>query len=48
MRTFGDLSRAGVNYLIFREKYLNSTPDHSNGWHFLREKKSKSFAQQGF
>ncbi|MDJ0602750.1 hypothetical protein [Microcystis sp. M53602_WE12] len=37
-----------VNYLIFREKILNFPPNHSNGRHFFREKKSKSLIQQGF
>ncbi|TRU04205.1 MAG: hypothetical protein EWV59_24305 [Microcystis aeruginosa Ma_MB_F_20061100_S19D] len=31
-----------ANYLIFREKVPKFPPDHSNGQHFLREKKSKS------
>jgi hypothetical protein len=37
-----------VNYLIFREKVLEFSPNHRNGWHFLRGKKSKSLIQQGF
>ncbi|ELS46842.1 hypothetical protein C789_3388 [Microcystis aeruginosa FACHB-905 = DIANCHI905] len=28
-----------ANYLIFREKVPKFTPDHSNGQHFLREKR---------
>ncbi|BAG00940.1 unknown protein [Microcystis aeruginosa NIES-843] len=38
----------GVNYLIFREKVPEFTPDHSHIWYFLRGKKSKSLIQQGF
>jgi hypothetical protein len=38
----------GVNYLIFREKVPEFSPDHSHIWYFLREKKSKSLTQQGF
>ncbi|MCZ8045884.1 MAG: hypothetical protein GPI90_19955 [Microcystis aeruginosa K13-05] len=37
-----------VNYLIFREKVPEFSPDPRNGWHFLRVKKSKSLIQQGF
>ncbi|BAG03698.1 MULTISPECIES: hypothetical protein [Microcystis] len=37
-----------VNYLIFREKVPEFSPDPRNGWHFLRGKKSKSLIQQGF
>ncbi|WP_170915440.1 hypothetical protein RVR34_08265 [Microcystis aeruginosa FBCC-A68] len=37
-----------ANYLIFREKVPKFPPDHSNGRHFLRGKKSKSLIQQGF
>ncbi|AKV67946.1 hypothetical protein VL20_2906 [Microcystis panniformis FACHB-1757] len=36
-----------VNYLIFREKVPEFPPNHSNGRHFLREKKSKNLIQQG-
>jgi len=35
-------------YLGAGKKYLNFTPDPSNGRHFLRSKKSKSLIQQGF
>ncbi|MGV2391082.1 MAG UNVERIFIED_CONTAM: hypothetical protein LVR29_31735 [Microcystis novacekii LVE1205-3] len=37
-----------VNYLIFREKVHEFSPNHSNGRHFFRDKKSKSLIQQGF
>jgi len=37
-----------VNYLIFREKVPEFSPDPCNGWHFLRGKKSKRLTQQGF
>ncbi|WP_287725224.1 hypothetical protein [Microcystis sp. M011S1] len=37
-----------VNYLIFREKVPEFSPDPRNGWHFLRGKKSKSLIQQCF
>ncbi|MFN7557687.1 hypothetical protein [Microcystis sp.] len=42
-RTFGELSRAGVNYLIFREKVPEA--DHSHIWYFLISKQSKSLTQ---
>ncbi|GCL46675.1 hypothetical protein NIES3787_23740 [Microcystis aeruginosa NIES-3787] len=42
-RTFGELSRARVNYLSFGEK----VPD-SNRWHLLISKKPKDIIQQGF
>jgi len=38
----------GVNYLIFREKVPEFTPDHSHIWYFWISKKSKSLIQQGF
>jgi hypothetical protein len=37
-----------VNYLIFREKVPEFSPDHSHVWYFLIDKKSKSLTQQGF
>ncbi|TRU31700.1 MAG: hypothetical protein EWV50_04245 [Microcystis aeruginosa Ma_MB_F_20061100_S20] len=48
-RTFGELSRAGVNYLIFREKVPEFfPPDQCKGWQFLISKKPKDIIQQGF
>nr|WP_287696995.1 hypothetical protein [Microcystis sp. M058S1] len=38
----------GVNYLFFREKVPEFSPDHSQNWYFLIDKKSKSLTQQGF
>jgi len=37
-----------VNYLIFREKVPEFSPDHSQNWDFLIDKKSKSLTQKGF
>jgi hypothetical protein len=36
-----------VNYLIFREKVPEFSPDYSNGWHFLISKKPKDIAGGG-
>jgi len=46
----GNAPYLGAAEKVFRggKKYLNFTPDPSNGRHFLRSKKSKSLIQQGF
>ncbi|MFM8299447.1 MAG: hypothetical protein ACKN9A_13905 [Microcystis aeruginosa] len=44
---WGFIDFQGVNYLIFREKVQEFSPQ-SLRWHFLISKKSKSVTQQGF